>query len=49
MTQALLEILPGSDVNPAGQSEHAEEPSVEYLPAGQMPEQEDDVKPTVAP
>jgi len=46
---ALLDVLPGGDVWPAGQSEHKDEPAVEYLPAGQVPEQEAVVNPEYEP
>ena len=42
-------MLPGSDVNPAGQSVQIEDPSVEYFPAGQVPEQDAVCNPLVAP
>jgi hypothetical protein len=42
-------VLPGSDVNPAGQSVQIEDPSVEYFPAGQVPEQDAVCNPLVAP
>ena len=38
-TQALLEVLPGGEVCPVGQSEHIKAPAREYFPAGQGPEQ----------
>ncbi len=42
-------MLPGREVNPAGQSVQTDDPIVENLPAGHVPEQAEVCNPLVAP